>query len=80
MQKHMLTTIDNPYNPFTEFDDWYAYDEFKGYHSSALLARVLISSDELSETDQDLAIETAIDDIIREDAELIYKKVTKNVN
>ncbi len=26
-----LTTVDNPYDPFTQWDEWYAYDEGKGY-------------------------------------------------
>ena len=31
--EYMLTTIDNPFNPFTNFDDWYAFDTSKGYNT-----------------------------------------------
>lgn len=75
MALHMLTTIDNPFNPFTSFEDWYAFDVASGYHTSAYLARVLRTSDELSEADQDLALESAIDEIVKENILGIYRKV-----
>lgn len=75
MARHMLTTIDNPFNPVTEFDPWYQFDTQAGYHTSAYLARVLSTSDEMSETDQDLALEQAIDEIIRENILGIYRRV-----
>ena len=74
MDEYMLTTIDNPYNPFTHWDEWYTYDEASGYHTSGLLARVAITSDELSETDQNLSISYAIDEIIKENILGIYTK------
>lgn len=77
MADSMLTTIDNPFNPFTQWDEWYQYDEDAGYHTSSFLARVVLSSDELSDADQDLAIEQAIDEIVRENVDGIYKKVTQ---
>lgn len=77
MTNHMLTTIDNPFNPFTQFDSWYAFDTQSGYHTSAFLARVVRSSDELSEADQSLAIEQAIDEIIKENVSGIYRKVAE---
>ena len=64
MDEYMLTTSDNPFNPYTQWDEWYAYDTGAGYHTSAYLARVVRSSDELSESDQSLAIKEAIDDIL----------------
>lgn len=76
MAKLMLTTIDNPYNPFTDFNEWLAYDESQGYFTNALLARVSNHSDELSEADQDKEVEIAINEIIKEDATLMYKKVS----
>jgi len=60
----MLTTIDNPFNPFTHYDEWYNYDETKGYHTCAYLARVTKSSDELSEIDEALAIDIAMNEIV----------------
>jgi hypothetical protein len=78
MAESMLTTVDNPYDPFTQFDEWYAFDEAAGYHSSALLARIVRTSDDLSEADQSLAIEDAIDEVVRENVLGIYKKVQTN--
>lgn len=74
--RYMLTTIDNPFNPFNDWDEWYAFDEAKGYHSSALLDRVARTSDEMSEPDQDLAIEQAINDVIEMNDIGLYKKVS----
>lgn len=78
MPQSMLTTIDNPYDPFTQFDEWYAYDEAQDYHTCAYLARITKSSDELSEADEESAIESAIDEIINLNVLGIYKKVTKD--
>ena len=43
----MLTTIDNPFNPFDQFDEWFAYDVSKGYHTCSYLARIAKTSDEI---------------------------------
>lgn len=75
MPSHMLTTTDNPFDPFTQFDEWYAYDEALGYHTCSFLARIVKTSDELSEADQDFAIEEGIDEIVRENVLGIYRKV-----
>lgn len=80
MNQSMLTTTDNPYDPFDDFDNWLAYDNSKGYNTSGLLARITITSDELSEPDQYLAIDQAIDNIISENYLGIYKKVSKDIN
>lgn len=64
MSKPMLTTTDNPYNPHTQFDEWNAWDQNSGYHTCAYLARVVKTSNELSDSDNELAIEQAIDSII----------------
>lgn len=77
--QHMLTTIDNPFNPFTHYDEWDAWDQSRGYFTAAFLARVAAFSDELSEADQDLAIEEAIDEIVKENVLGKYKKITNDV-
>lgn len=71
----MLTTMDNPFSPVTHFDEWYAWDEAAGYHSLSFLARVVNTSDELSEADQSVAIENAIDEIVRENVLGVYIRV-----
>jgi len=75
MTVHMLTTIDNPYNPFNEFDAWYAYDLSHGYDSLGLLARVANTSDDLSDADQIDAIELAIEEIVVENVSGLHLKV-----
>ncbi len=78
MTEHMLTTIDNPFNPFTHFDEWYAFDEASGYKTTGFLARVVKTSDDLSEPDQSLAIEQAITQIVEENVLGIYRKVSSD--
>jgi hypothetical protein len=77
MEEHMLTTTDNPYNPYTEWTQWYQFDESAGYHTTSYLARIVVTSDELSQADQDLAIDTAIDEILKLNILGIYTKVQK---
>lgn len=77
MAESMLTTVDNPYNPFIQFDEWKAFDESKGYYTCEYLARIAKTSHELSDEDNSLAIEDAINEIIYFNVLGIYQKVTK---
>ena len=70
-----LTTIDNPYDPFTDFAKWMLFDEEKGYHTCSYLGRIARTSDQLSEEENNQEIERAIDEIIKYDFMNIYKKV-----
>jgi hypothetical protein len=58
--KVMLSTIDNPYDPFTQFDEWNRYDLSKGYNTLAYLARVTNLSDDLTEAEYNDEINSAI--------------------
>jgi hypothetical protein len=71
----MLTTFDNPYNPFNQFDQWLLFDMEKGYNSCAYLDRIAKTSDEFTDEENDRAIEAAIDEIIRYDFMNIYRKI-----
>lgn len=72
----MLTTIDNPFDPFTQFNEWNQFDIEKGYYSCSLLARIAKTSDSLSDYENELEIERAIDAIIKDvDFLQIYRKV-----
>ena len=72
-----LTTVDNPFDPFKDFDQWFLYDSSKGYNSCSYLARIAKLSDDMSEKEADVEIERAIDEIITLNPLGIYKKVFK---
>ena len=82
----MLTTFDNPYNPFEDFDSWFMFDVEKGYNTCSHLSRIVDTmtddyySNDLTQQEQDELIERAIDRIIELDFMQIYKKVYKNNN
>lgn len=78
MEVSRLTTVDNPYDPFSQWDEWYVYDTMHGYNTCSLLALLTYTSDELSEADQNLSIENAIDEIVRENVCGMWRKVTRN--
>lgn len=70
----MLTTLDNPFNPFTQYDEWYNFDTSKGYNTCSYLARVTKSS----EVDEDFAIDQAMDEIVDYNLSGNYIKVKKD--
>ena len=74
----MLSTIDNPYNPFENFDEWYRYDMDKGYNSCGRLARITQFSDDMSDEEVENENERAIDEIIKNDFLNIFIKVRSN--
>lgn len=77
--RSMLSTIDNPHDPFTDFKAWYAYDVAHGYHSASLLARIANTSYELPEEEYERALEDAIDEIIEMNISGVFVKVTKEL-
>ena len=74
----MLTTFDNPFDPFVNFSEWLLFDVENGYNSCSYLARIAQLSDEMSEKEKSIEIERAIDEIIMYDFLNIRKKVYKN--
>lgn len=73
MDEHMLTTVDNPYSPVTQFEEWLTWDQSHGYNTLSYLGRVVVTSHDLSAADQSLAIEQAIDDIVTANPGLYIK-------
>ena len=71
----MLTTWDNPWNPFEDFASWFLFDVMKGYNSCGYLARIARTSNQLSDFENNAEIERAIDRIIALDFMHIYRKV-----
>ena len=71
----MLTTFDNPYNPFDDFTLWLMYDKEQGYDTCERLARIAKLSDDMSQDEIDAETVRAMDEIIFYDFLNIYKKV-----
>lgn len=75
--EYMLTTYDNPYNPFEQFNLWFKYDLMLGHNSCGLLEKTAnvnnIQNEEYNEQD----VQDAIDYIVSS-YPMIYKKVSKS--
>jgi hypothetical protein len=73
----MLTTKDNPYSPYDQFDLWSLYDIEKGYNTCELLGRIVHLEDDMSEKEKEDAMDRAIDQIIKYDDLNIYVRATE---
>lgn len=80
MIESMLTTVDNPFDPFLDYDSWYQWDSQSGYHTPEFLARIAKVSVETSDPDQAQAIEDAIDECVKENITGMYRKVTREID
>ena len=80
MRECMLTTIDNPFDPFDQFNSWLMFDMDQGYGSCSYLDRIARTSDQFSDKENNEEIERAIDEIIKYDFRNIYKKVSKEID
>ena len=78
---YCLTTIDNPWSPFTQWDEWYAYDTSMGYRTPERLARMMRTLAVAARVDdEDMVADEAIDELIRLDPLNMYTKVTRDTN
>lgn len=73
----MITTTDNPFDPFEDFQSWMTWDMGKGYNTIGLLARLTYTSEELSDADQSEAMRRAIDEIVEYNISGVHVKVTR---
>jgi hypothetical protein len=73
--EYMLTTFDNPFDPFEDFHSWFYFDISKGYYSCSYLARIADIREDMTQKERDEEIERAIDEIILYDPFNRYKKV-----
>ncbi len=72
-----ITTIDNPFDPFKDFDDWFQFDIEKGYYSCSKIARIVENIENAEEKQEDELLEEAIDRLIEIDPLDIYRKLVK---
>ena len=83
MKVCMLTTFDNSFDPFVNYDSWFACDLDLSRKQNRLdccsyLSRIARTSDQMTDEENAIEIERAIDEIIKYDFMNIYKKVTIN--
>lgn len=76
----VLTTFDNPFDPIDDFDNWWRYDRDHQYNTNELIARLIQLSPQFSPFEEMKAQENAIDTIIKNDFQNIYKKVVREVD
>ncbi len=83
MTEVRVTTTDNPYDPFTHWDEWLLFDTTMGYYTCQRLASITIVSDQLSDEENRASVEDGIGQLVKYGAiskqgDLIeYKKVEK---
>ncbi len=81
MVEHMLTTVDNPYDPFDEFDAWFQHDIVKGSASaSVLMSKFCLTSMSLSPFENNRAIKEGCLRVVAEDPTNFYKVVSRETN
>lgn len=72
-----ITTIDNPFDPIDDFTSWFDFDVEKGYYTCSRLARISKTDENMTQQEEDEAVERAIDRLIELDPLDLYKKVVK---
>lgn len=76
----MLTTKDNPYSPFDQFELWQLYDIEMGYQTCERLGKILkpLLEDDMSDREKENAMDQAIDEIVEHDPLGIYCRANEN--
>lgn len=80
VKEYMLTTIDNPWNPFTHFDEWLQTDIAKGYNTLGYVARIAKTNSDMNDELYLTKVNEAIDEIIKYNPTNIYVKVDEQTN
>ncbi len=71
----ILTTSDNPFDPYYEYEEWDSYDRnVLGYNTNAYLARMCYTSPDIPDNDIAMDQEDAINRILALNVTGTYKK------
>lgn len=71
----MVTTNDNPFNPFKDFDSWLMFDIEHGYNSWGRVMRLAHIEPDMTQEEENLEVERAIDELVKIDITDTYKKI-----
>ena len=74
----MLTTKDNPYSPFDQFDLWLQFDMEMGYQTCERLGKIIQLEEGMSDKEKEEAMDRAIDEIVKYDDSGVYCRATEN--
>ena len=70
-----VTTLDNPFDPFSEPENWKRFDEDHKYFTTALICRFLKVSDDFDQETYNQCLEDAVNEIVRFNFTGNYRKV-----
>jgi hypothetical protein len=78
----MLTTVDNEWDPFDNFAEWYSRDlelasQQNRRSAAGYLAIIMSNSDDVSDNEFNQVMNDAIDEIVALDLSGTFKKVTR---
>ena len=78
----LLTTVDNEFDPFEEFAEWYSRDlelarQQNRRSAAGYLAIIMANSDDVSDNEFNQVMNDAIDEIVELDLSGTFKKVTR---
>ena len=79
-EEYILTTTDNEYDYFTQFDEWFNRDRELGHNCCGIVAALSPNSKSLSYKLNVLITNKAISDFVANDFLGIYKIVTRSSN
>lgn len=73
-----ITTTDNPYDYFDEFDQWYNFDVERGYNTCAYIGRLIAVSPSDSDQERHEELERVIDEALKLNITGNYIKVERD--
>ncbi len=77
MNDVFITTYDNPFDYFTQFDEWLNFDRQMGYFTLEYVGRLARVADDMSDETERLELERVLDSILEWNGDM-YKKVYSN--
>lgn len=74
---YMVTTEDNPFDYWDQFEKWYAFDTNQGYNTLSYVMREAVVSDDMPDSMVSREMERAVDEIVALNLTGNYKKISR---
>lgn len=73
-----ITTVDNPFDPFTQFERWFNFDEQNNYRTCERVARLAhCNFDNLTAKENDELINQAMNTLVELYGDKVYRLVVE---